>query len=462
MDQIESVLGMKIFRGVLKSPDGTPVPDGAYDINLNIFSEPFGGKAIWSQTMKSIKVLNGNFQIPVENKVLPSADVYKGDTYLEVQVGEQAAEIRQKLEDTNSTNYAPVTPNPGAASDVIFSFRSNLAPDPSIPPGGHTLYSSTSVVGRLPLGPRPHGIAVSNGYVYVTTVDDRGFHVIDAHDPTFLTVIGTLTFPAYGNRSRGAMRVVLSGDYAYVLDIGNNPVVGGLLVVDVRKPTNPVLVGNVDFSNIAFDLGVSGDRAVVAGTAGLDVFALEKGSNPVWSNLFVSGGSIAGVVMVGNFAYVVHSGFGPPDNGSLFHIIDVSEPTQPIIIGTTSLAYGTQLSYGALYVCVSDRYAYITGAAQNGWVVDIGNPARPVVIGDWSPAGIPRGVWLSGNNLYTIDDTIDLYQVFDIRAPNHPVPIYSLTVQDVHSGYLRGVVANDYAYVVSPNHDLLRIIRLAQ
>jgi hypothetical protein len=461
MDDMESALDVLYFTGRLTNPDGTSVPDGVYAMNFSIFTEPADGEAIWSQWMDSVMVLKGTFRVPVEKKTLLSDYILKGEAYLEIQVGKEAAQARQKLDSSAfDTNSSPVFAPPILGTDGAFSFVAEIVPQQPLPTRDQL--SISSVVGRLFVGEAPWGIGASNGYVYVSTLY-RNFHVIDARDPARPTIVASLRLPP---ANAGPIRLAISGNYAYVLDNhtqapSDQPSVGsGLMVVDVNEPTQPMLVSNWRYyDDMTHKLAVSADRAVVSTATGrLEVFDLEKGIYPVHAGQIMTGQGFPAVALAGHYAYAVTTGV-TPDSESHLSVIDLSNVKQPTQVGSMTLKVR-----GALNVCTSDRYtAYVTGMLNDGQVVDISNPAQPAGVGQWSVVGVPGSLWLLGNYLYSIDEQADILQVVDVSDPNNPISYdFDIGIGEPGGGHLYGVVSDGYAYIVSAATGMLRIIRLPQ
>ena len=150
---------------------------------------------------------------------------------------------------------------------------------------------------------------------------------------------------------------------------------------------------------------------------------------------------------------------------SRLSVIDIENAKAPTHVRTIPLGV-----LAALNICVSDRYAYVTGMASSvvgglsrGEVIDISNPAQPVVVGQWDVVGTPGSLWLQGNYLYSIDEEADILQVVDVSNPSNPVSYdFDIGIGDSGGGHLYGTVSGDYAYIVSATSGLLRIIRLPQ
>ncbi len=93
--------------------------------------------------------------------------------------------------------------------------------------------------------------------------------------------------------------------------------------------------------------------------------------------------------VVDNYVYIANTGYG-------LQIVDVSEPNNPIIVGT----YDTPNS--AQSVEIEGNYAYIadTFGVQ---VVDISDPANPKGVNHYSPLRQARDVAIVDGYLYVTD-----------------------------------------------------------
>jgi hypothetical protein len=112
-----------------------------------------------------------------------------------------------------------------------------------------------------------------------------------------------------------ASDVKVVGNYAYVALL-----YGGLAVLDVSHPANPVVVGGYDAGRDAYGVEVAGNYAYVAEwDAGLQVIDVSNPTNCVRVGGCSTVGPAIRVAVVGNYAYVVAYGFG-------LHVIDVSNP----------------------------------------------------------------------------------------------------------------------------------------
>ncbi|MDD1422766.1 cadherin domain-containing protein, partial [Dolichospermum sp. ST_sed1] len=101
-------------------------------------------------------------------------------------------------------------------------------------------------------------------------------------------------------------------------------------------------------------------------------------------------GVALGVQVVGNYAYVA-------DDESGLQIIDISNPTTPILKGnydTSDRAFGVQ---------VVGNYAYVADGDSGLQIIDISNPTNPTLKGNYDTSGNAFGVQVVGNYAYVAD-----------------------------------------------------------
>ncbi len=215
------------------------------------------------------------------------------------------------------------------------------------------------------------------------------------------------------NTSGSANGVYAAGNYAYVAD-GTK----GLKIIDVSDKSNPVLVGNWEYTwqellglAIAHDVVVSGNYAYVASAVqGLKIIDISDPTNPKEVGDYdTPAGEAYSVVISGNYAYLAY--------GIWFKVIDISDPTNPKEVG--SYNNGLIAYYG---VTISGNYAYLTGTIGFR-ILDISIPGSPRLIG-YSGAGVTHEAVLSGNYAYVAGGTEGL-RVFDISDPTKPTEIGS-------------------------------------
>lgn len=239
-------------------------------------------------------------------------------------------------------------------------------------------------------------------YLYVTATIDDTFSIFDISDPTDPQLEGsvTTTGTAATNTLEMADRIVIQGDYAYVLAES-----GGthdhLNVIDISDKTSPTIVGSIGtYGNTAGsyfdgpkDLAVSGDYVYVVSQTkdAVNVIDVSTKSSPTTVTTIRDG--------VGGFNYLDQVNNVVIDGDELYvsshiedaiTIIDVSTPTSPTLIeeipnGTGDLLESIDL-INDIYVDGDELYV-VAGSdadASDGFtfllILDISDPSDPSLI----------------------------------------------------------------------------------
>ncbi len=141
-------------------------------------------------------------------------------------------------------------------------------------------------------------------------------------------------------------------------------------------------------------------------------------------------GQASGVVASGQYALVA-------DRLAGLTILDIGDPALPVIAGTVGFPEGGY----SLHLAAAGHYAYCGGDSVR--IVDWEDPTQPVIVGEIH-AGWPYGVAVQGNLLYVADHGFGL-KIVDVSDPTLPVIIGQLhTPGRVH----RVSVDGTYAYLV--------------
>lgn len=127
-------------------------------------------------------------------------------------------------------------------------------------------------------------------------------------------------------------------------------------------------------------------------------------------------------------------------------VLDVSDPAQPVLVGF--LATG-----GAIVdVELSGDLAYLADYANGLRIVDISDPAQPQALGSLATPDTADDIAIQGNYAYVACWSGGL-RVVDISDPAHPREV-GFYAQPGASGLAKGVVvAEDYAYVLNTDID---------
>lgn len=267
---------------------------------------------------------------------------------------------------------------------------------------------------------------------------NRAFRILEVSDPARPAQLGSLPLP-------GQIEAVqVAGNLAYLADGGRYNSVGtflggGLRVVDVSDPSNPVMFGGLTTEIGANDVQVVGNLAYLADWEGLRVLDVSNPASPVPVGQLNMPEGTTCLRVVGNHAYVGnwHAGFA---------VLDVSNPASPVRLG------GVDVNSGASEIFVAGHLAYLTtrGNPPRLEVVDISQPTQPVHLGGLTLPGNGEGVRVVGTTAYLAAWDAGLV-IADVSNPAVPVLLGSLDTVGVALGV---EVAGNLAYVAAGNAGL--------
>ncbi len=317
--------------------------------------------------------------------------------------------------------------------------------------------------------------------VFMSPTSTDQLRIVDISDPTNPKVVGgqNLSLPVYGARW-----IDVVGKYAYI-GFENNPY--GFRIVDISDPTNPFIVGGdkLQFGSSIRGVKVVGKYAYLArytpngfSIASLIILDISDPYDPK----VVSPDTIPGLVsearsidVVGKYAYLVSYFNDPLDPGNtgpnVLRIVDISNPANPVVVGGSSLV----LPDYARQVQVVGRYAYVIfdsfgsvegidqGLRQNEAfrILDISDPTNPVVVGGDNlnfstglvSGGGLRSLYVADGLAYTTEGNGVLH-VIDVSSSTNPVS-RSQFLLEKSPGYSLAIwalaVSGNYAYVGTPD-----------
>ncbi len=171
--------------------------------------------------------------------------------------------------------------------------------------------------------------------------------------------------------------------------------------------------------------------AFVADTvSGLQIIDVSDPTDPVIVEGVDTIGSSYEIFVVGSYAYVA-------DTFSGLQIADVSDPTSPVIVG------GVDTIGNAYDVYVEGSYAYVAAGISGLQVVDISDPTDPVIVNGVAMPSSAWDVYVEGSYAYVADSGSGL-QIVDVSDPLNPVIVGDVDTPDNAVGIF---VEGSYAYV---------------
>lgn len=258
---------------------------------------------------------------------------------------------------------------------------------------------------------------IQKGAVYLP----GGLRILDVTHPDNPVQLGQ-----YQGTVTNAVAVQVVDGLAYVADV-----YAGLQIISVGNPAAPWRVGGYDRSAvIPLGLNVVGNHAYLAtGSAGLAVINVLFPNNFSLMGTGVTGGYARDVQVSGDFAYVAANSAG-------LQILDISHPEAPVRLGgydSAGLANGVQ---------VVGQYVYLADGSAGLQVLDISNPAKPVRVGACETNVFAQSVHVVGDHAF-IASGVGGLRIVDISHPGRPVLVgEAATTGAANSVY----VAGDYLY----------------
>lgn len=128
-------------------------------------------------------------------------------------------------------------------------------------------------------------------------------------------------------------------------------------------------------------------------------------------------------------------------------ICDVSDPAKPVVIGGYDQLGGDDYN-PARFLAVSGDYLFVSnGEEQLLQVLNVSNPAAPVLASQWLLSGNARGIVLSGTTAFVGDNSGILY-TFNIADPAALTLSASATIGNHLSGM---ALSGNYLYIADRN-----------
>ena len=290
------------------------------------------------------------------------------------------------------------------------------------------------IVASLDLGEQTWGIAASDNYAYVGTVDTKSLKILDINNPFnpfVMTGIDTQLPPR---------KIILKKDLALT-----SVAWGQFKAIDISDPLNPAIIDNSLLLSF-YSFAESNNYLYSNYSIYFNVFDISDiyNINQVGSIMMGSSKYYNDICISNNFAYATENG--------LFDVYELSDPVAPVKRGTVSIP-GTY-SYK---MKVKDQYVYITNDDPGLLIVDISNPDNPTLANAMDLESQARGLTIIGNYILAATKSDGLV-IIDISDQFNPSIV---NVIDIPGECMDVSVSGRYAYVTTyKGIDVIEIGRL--
>jgi hypothetical protein len=272
------------------------------------------------------------------------------------------------------------------------------------------------LVGRWPYGPTTVVHIGDDGTVFIGS--GSAFRAVDVTDPQLPTVIGELVV----DDTVSSFAVHLN--HAYVAAQFADS--AGMRVIDISDPHSPQQVGayeREDWWNLLV-IDAEGDLAYLVGNGDLSILDVSDPAAPALAGSWEpASGSIQAGSVDGQVAYLATYEYGGTNH---IYAVDVSDPAHPMALGSLSFDEAPRA------VASVGPFVYLTTDPELV-VIDASNPSAPVVVGSYSPSAPPSpefgALAVTGTTAYVAnnvpDGSGDLVRIIDVSNPNDPVEVGS-------------------------------------
>lgn len=338
--------------------------------------------------------------------------------------------------------------------------------------------ASPTLVGSVATPAFAEAIHVADNMAYVSYgryMSEGTLQVIDVSDPTSPSVRGVYDLPGYvsGVSTADGLVYVLQHTEVLIYELshpssatlrGRCPEIWprdislrdglayvacgsvgvGLRVFDVANPSTPTLRSFCRTPGSCLDVATSGGLAYVAGWWGTYVVDITDPAWPVVRGTHPCGGDH--MYVAGGLAYVC------PGRGG-FSILDVNNPTSPVLLGS----YGTPHYPQAIFVAGHRAYIALNHEESFGypkpgslWIFNVSDPTSPTLLGSYDIPDSPYNVHVSDGLAFV---TASGLYILDVSDPTSPTLRSSCDLPGAYSVS----VAGNLAYVGSVGGNGLKI-----
>jgi len=266
-----------------------------------------------------------------------------------------------------------------------------------------------------------HAVAVTGDHLLVAD-GAAGLQVYSIASLTNPILVAGIALPEI------ARDVVVEGDLALLA-------ADGLQVVDITDPTAPALVGSLDVGDVISGLEVVNGLVYLygaytdcaSGRSDLHIVDISDPTVPVLLSTSAEGGHTEDIAQQGNIACLAITFWGWKQTGpneydcvseGEFCLLDVTDPNAPLFLSCLPHPVGFQSQYRAAQFI--GNYLYLSSYYTGIEIYDVTDPTAPVLLSTFGGVSSIAEMLLVGETLY-LSQRYGAIQVADVANPEAPV-----------------------------------------
>jgi len=278
-------------------------------------------------------------------------------------------------------------------------------PDDSVPETPPYVYDTGMwLVGQLSTGGDARDVkgVFINGTQYAFLADgQKGLEIINLSDAA--KPVLTFTYGTNGFAKEVFVDSIASKKFAFVSDLDN-----GLYILNVTNPSSPILDTAIAYSGGAVSSYLkNGYLYVSLNQSAIKILNVSALPDSVFEvSTYITQNTVEHIEISGTLAFLLEKNTG-------CEIVDISNPASPVIqcLFTTS---------GSCYdIKKADNLVYIADGTAGVCVVNVGNPANPYFVNQVNTDSDVRGIDYSPNFMFTAEYNSGA-EVFNLFNPPYP------------------------------------------
>ena len=304
----------------------------------------------------------------------------------------------------------------------------------------------------LSIGNNAIEMIASGQYLYILENNGGQIRVVNisiANTPTSVATFGISS----------AKDIAISGNYAYVVC---NTTSSNLWVFDISTPSSIDTIGSFDLGEAFTSIDISGDYAYITDNTNekLRIIDISTPASPTQvaevDDMYSSGaGKNNSVWVFDNYAYVFHTPSSSLNSDIELSVIDISTPTSPSLISTTTVSSNTIYRISSLFKYGDYLYFDSDGESVVEYI-NVSNLAS-VTTGSFTGGGLVYTILPYDNYIFISGDVSDSeFHVKDFEnSYTAPSSAYSVENKVTSGGSTEMVISGSHLYTLTDGGELI-------